>query len=229
MGSPANVASTLPRRTQLQDETSPKRGVAAALSASSPESVLRSVLAANKGFASVYNPNNVQVIVADPERRSAAQKYNAGSELEFWPASEMGTTQFPRPVNTNGKSVLEIYSPDLARDPNQLRTAIYGDLMHGMAQSPYWKSLRDQFMQNFTPQELKRQQQRQTWWDDVNKSKGTPFGPTYDAYIRGWIANEGNGIQGQKESGNTMYSPRQLQILQQMKDYLESGRVPNGR
>lgn len=96
--------------------------------------------------------------------------------------------------------------------------------MHGMVRDPYWKELRSQFMQNFTPQELQRQEQHKTWWDDVNGSK-TRNGPTYDAYIRGVLANDGEWKAGQKESENTMYSPEQIQILRKMQDYLKTGRA----
>ncbi len=196
--------------------------------ASSPESILNSILAAHKGFASVYSPTNTGIVIADPARRTLARKFNAGSGLEFWPASETGTTQFPRPANMQGKSVLEIYSPELSKNTAQLRTAIYGDLMHGMVGNPHWKSLRDQFMSNFTPQELQRIKEHRTWWDDVNAAKingsNVAFGPIYDAYIRGWIADEGNSRQGQVESKNTMYSPKQVEILEEMKQYLETGK-----
>ncbi len=96
--------------------------------------------------------------------------------------------------------------------------------MHGMAADPYWNGLRNQFMQSFTPQELKRQEQHKTWWDDVNKTKDRN-GPTYDAYIRGVLANDGDWKQGQRESGGTMYSPKQMRILEQMQNYLKTGRV----
>ena len=98
--------------------------------------------------------------------------------------------------------------------------------MHGMSQDQYWTGLRNQFMQNFTPQEVKRQAQHQTWWEDVNGDRHESGNPTYDAYIRGWLIDEGNGHQGQKESGNTMYSPKQIQILQKMQDYLKTGKPP---
>lgn len=209
----------------LQQE---KRTTAGDVLSSTPDSILKSVLSQYPGLASVYNPNNVQVVIADPTRRAAAQKYNAGSQLEFWPSSEAGSKDFPRPANMEGKSILEIYSPQLAANPDQLRGAIYGDLLHGMSSNPYWTGLRSQFMQNFTPQELKRQQGKQTWWDDVNNSKGVPFGPTYDAYIRGYLTpgdEQTSALQGQKESGNTMYSPKQMEILKAMQDFLRTGKT----
>jgi hypothetical protein len=143
-------------------------------------------------------------------------------ELEFWSPNDTGTADFPSP--TPGKTSLEIYSNNLKNNPIALKQAVYGDLMHGMVRDPYWNDLRSQFMQSFTPQELQRQQQGKTWWEDVNGSKDRN-GPTYDAYIRGWIANEGEGKKGQAESGNTMYSPRQIQILSKMQNYLKTGRA----
>lgn len=232
MGTAPNVGATLPRvipDPQGETPAGKQHPVAAALSVlGDPESILRNVLSSNKGLSSVYNPNDVSVVMADPSRTTLAKKYNPGSGLEFWPSTEQGDSNFPRPSGTSGKTVLEIYDPSLARNPQELKTAIYGDLLHGMSKNPYWKGLRDQFMQNFTPEELKRQQQGKTWWDDVNSSK-EKFGPTYDAYLRGWLVNEGNGRQGQSRSGNTMYSPKQLQILQQMQNFLSSGEVPNGQ
>jgi hypothetical protein len=182
--------------------------------------VLQQVLKANPGLAKNFNANNTSVVYASPERSKRGLKERGG--LEFWSPTDKGDPDFPHPAP--GKNVLEIYSNDLKNNPTALKQAVYGDLMHGMSQDPYWKNLRDQFMQNFTPQEIKRQEQHQTWWDDVNGSTDKN-GPTYDAYLRGWIANEGNGkTAGQAESKNTMYSPKQIQLLQKMQDYLQTGR-----
>jgi hypothetical protein len=208
-----------------------RKPVAAALSSWTPESILKSILAENKGLAAGYNPDNVQVQIADPARRKLAQKYNSGSQLEFWPATEGGTEQFPRPVNSNGKVVLEVYNPQLASDPAQLRSAIYGDLLHGMSSNPYYKSLRQQFVQNFTPQETQRIKQKQSWWDDANGGQPIDSPATTDAYIRGWLSpgERTAAMQGQQQLNGTMYSPKQLQILQEMQRYLTSGEVPNGQ
>lgn len=222
MAAGPNVGALLSGIPSKKDATPTPNGVSGN-GGLTPDLILRSVLAQHPGLASVYGKGDVSVTVADPTRAQLAGKYNPGSGLEFWPSTEAGTSQFPRPSNTDGKTVLEIYNQDLAKNPAQLRTAIYGDLMHGLSKNPYWKSLRDQFMQNFTPQEAQRQKQGKTWWDDVNGSKDQ-FGPTYDAYIRGWITNEGQGRQGQSQSGNTMYSPRQLQILQEMQNFLATGK-----
>lgn len=160
------------------------------------------------------------MVFANGNRAQRGLKERGG--LEFWSPSDAGTPDFPSPAP--GKNVLEIYSNELKNNPAALKQAIQGDLMHGMSQDPYWNDLRTQFMQNFTPQEQQRQQEHKTWWDDVNGSNGPVGNPTYDAYIRGWIANEGNGRKGQVRSGHTMYSPKQVQIMQRMQDYLKTGK-----
>lgn len=191
---------------------------------SSPQNgtpVLQEVLKEYPGLAKTFNTGNTTVVFATGDRSRRGLRERGG--LEYWSSTEKGTADFPSPAP--GKNVLEIYSDELKKNPKALKLAIYGDLMHGMSNDPYWKGLREQFMQSFTPQELKRQAQHQTWWNDVNGSKEPLGAPTYDAYIRGWIANEGEGKKGQAESGNTMYSPKQIHILQQMQDYLRTGKA----
>jgi hypothetical protein len=180
------------------------------------------VLSEYPGLAKNFNAGNTSVVFASGDRAKRGLKERGG--LEFWSPSDKGDPDYPSPAP--GKNALEIYSDDLKKNPVALKQAIYGDLMHGMVSDPYWNNLRDQFMQNFTPQELKRQEEHKTWWEDVNGSTDKN-GPTYDAYFRGWIANEGEGKRGQLESGNTMYSPRQIQILQKMQDYLKTGNAEN--
>lgn len=183
--------------------------------------VLQQVLKQYPGMAKNFNTANTLGVLASGDRAQRGLKERGG--LEFWSPTERGTADFPSPAP--GKNVLEVYDPKLKNDPAALQQAVYGDLMHGMVADPNWSNLRTQFMQNFTPQEIARQQQHKTWWDDVNSSKGPVGDPTYDAYIRGWIADEGGGKQGQQESKGTMYSPQQIQELQQMQDYLNTGKA----
>lgn len=215
----ADVRPAIPPPGYVMDPKPNQEKVQIAL----PNQILQEVLTKYPGLAKNFNTENTSIVFASPERASRGIKERGG--LEYWPSSEKGTKDFPSP--SPGKNVLEIYSDDLRKDPEKLKQAVYGDLLHGMSNDPYWKELRSSFMQNFTPEELKRQQQRNTWWDDVNQStEPTQFGPTYDAYLRGWLANEGEGKQGQTESGNTMYSPSQIETLQKMQDYLDTGKVP---
>lgn len=183
--------------------------------------VLGQVLKQYPGLAKNFNTQNTIGVLANGDRAQRGLKERGG--LEFWSPTEKGSVDFPSPAS--GKNVLEVYDPKLENNPDALKQAVYGDLMHGMVVDPNWSSLRAQFMQGFTPQEQQRQQQHQTWWDDVNGSKGPAGNPTYDAYIRGWLADEGGGKQGQQESGGTMYSPQQIQELRQMQDYLNTGKA----
>lgn len=183
--------------------------------------VLQQVLKQYPGLAKNFNAQNTLGVLASGDRAQRGLKERGG--LEFWPLTEQGTADFPSPAP--GKNAIEVYDPKLENNPVSLKQAVYGDLMHGMAADPNWNSLRAQFMQGFTPEEQQRQQQHQTWWDDVNGSKGPAGNPTYDAYIRGWLADEGGGKQGQQESKGTMYSPQQLQELKQMQDYLNTGKA----
>jgi hypothetical protein len=212
---------------QPQSPQLPQRSLASSVPTGDPAimAVLQQVLKQYPGMAKNFNTQNTLGVLASGDRAQRGLKERGG--LEFWPPNEKGTADFPSPAP--GKNVLEIYDPKLENNPAALQQAIYGDLMHGMSSDPYWNSLRAMFMQNFTPQEQQRQQQHQTWWNDVNGSKGPAGNPTYDAYIRGWLADEGEGKQGQQESKGTMYSPQQLQELNQMQEYLNTGKVaPKG-
>lgn len=176
-------------------------------------------------MAKNFDLKNTSVVFANPERSKYGLKNNGS--LEYWSAGEKGDDKFPSP--DPNKNVLEVYDDKLKNNPEALKQAIYGDLMHGMANDKHWNQLRTEFMSNFTPEERKRQQNRSTWWDDVNGPKEKFGSPTYDAYIRGVIANDGDWKAGQKDSGNTMYSPKQLQILQKMKDYIKTGKEDQGQ
>ena len=203
-----------PQRAQQSQQVSPAGDPAIT-------TVLQQVLKQYPGLAKNFNAQNTLGVLATGDRAQRGLKERGG--LEFWPPDEKGTADFPSPAP--GKNVLEVYDPKLEANPVNLKQAVYGDLMHGMAADPNWNSLRTRFMQGFTPQEQQRQAQGKTWWEDVNGSKGPAGNPTYDAYIRGYIADEGGGKQGQQESGGTMYSPQQIQELKQMQDYLNTGKA----
>ena len=183
--------------------------------------MLQQVLSENPGLAKNFDPNNTSVVFANGERAQRGLRERGG--LEFWNKGDRGPSDYPSPDPS--RNVLEIYDSKLASDPVALKQAVYGDLMHGMSSDSYWNGLRTQFMQSFTPQERQRQDQHKTWWDDVNGSRGPVGNSTYDAYLRGWITDEGNGRKGQAASNGTMYSPKQMQILQKMQDYLKTGKA----
>ena len=181
-----------------------------------PNNILKQVLIEYPGLAKVHSPENTTVMFASPERMKGAQGY-----LEYWPSNEEGTPEFPHP--NFGKNVLEIYSDELKNNPAMLKNAIYGDLMHGMVNDPTWASYRDEFNKNYTPEETKRILNKQSWWEDANCSGGSPNAAT-DAYIRGWLNELDVAQKGQLSNKGTMYSPKQVEILNKMQKYLKTGK-----
>jgi hypothetical protein len=180
-----------------------------------PPDILNSVLSGTPGFSRVYKPEDIKVVFASPERLKQL-KASGGSDrqLEFWPPTEEGSPGFPRP-GEQGKYVLEIYNPELMKNPEALKQAIYGDLLHGMTKDPYWAGLRKQFGENWNPQIAAFNQQ-------LLKRPGWNNDSILDMYIRGRLASG----QGDEWKENSRYSPAQLQILDQMKNYLSTGQVP---
>lgn len=196
--------------------------LAQASTAPDGQAILSQVLNENKGLAKTFTPDNTQVVFADPDRTATARQRMGNPQLEYWPSTEGGEDGWKHPAP--GKNALEIYSDELRKDPEALKQAIYGDLLHGMASDPYYKKQREEFMRNFTPEERERQAKKRAWWDDVNSEKSKQDGPTYDAYIRGYLgADAESAREGQKKSGNTMYSPKQLAILGDLQKYIRDG------
>jgi hypothetical protein len=182
-----------------------------------PSASLQEVLSNNPGLAKVFNSQNTSVVFASPERIAALKKAGRGDEgLEYWPTNEQGNEAFPRPPETTGKHVLEIYDPKLMSNTGALNDAIYGDLLHGMEADPYYASLKKQFVDNYTPKtkswEAKRHKENTETKDEA------PWA-TDDMYIRGKLAKG----QGEEWDEPGRYSPKQLEILKEMQRYLSTG------
>ena len=196
--SPVNGQPTPPPGYKL-DVTPPAGYVldqAKAASQSPPvHPVLKQVLDENPGFAKVYNADNTSVVFATGDRARRGAKERGG--LEFWPSTEEGTEDYPHPAP--GKNVLEVYTDELKNKPEVLKNAIAGDLTHGMAQDPYWKNLRDEFMQSFTPVDLKRQEQGKTYFEDTNDPKRER--ETRTMMPTSWGGSTTMGNKGKKSPG----------------------------
>jgi hypothetical protein len=185
---------------------------------------LQDVLKEYPGLAKTFNAQNTQLTFASPERIAAQtesmkkQGYTGGpGHLEFFPKGE---SESPDP----SKNILEVYDKNLINNPTALKNAVYGDLMHGLHDDPTWKKLRTEFKNAFTPDEIKKIKSKQSWWGDA--SNGNPSStPTLDAYIRGWLNERDVAIEGQKKSGNRMYSKKQLFLLNKMEKYLKTGEL----
>lgn len=170
------------------------------------------VLQENPGLRSVYKPEDVAVSMASPERRKALQDVGqSDNQLEYWAPGEQGSPDFQRPEGHGGKHILEVYSDDLQKNPQALKDAIYGDLLHGMDVNPYWSALKRDFVSNYAPQTSK-----------VNErlmKEGGNQKAIDDMYIRGRLAKN----QGEEWNEPGRYSPKQLEILQKMHNYITKG------
>lgn len=193
-----------------------------------PDAILEQVLKENKALGRVHNIDDTKVIFASPERTAGQNKYNGGGGIEYWPREESGLPAHPHP-NGGKTKVLEVFSDELKNNPELLKKAVYGDLLHGMTKAdPYWAQMRTEFANSFTPEEKARINAKRSWWEDAN-GEGGGMGalPTIDAYMRGYLNENDVAMQGQKQFGGTMYSPRQIEILNNLGNYIKTGETNN--
>jgi hypothetical protein len=200
------MATTFPQFIQAGKEQPPPP---------SPDVILQGVLTENPGLAKVFNPKNTSVIFAKPDRlQQLKQQGMQENQLEYWPPQETGTPAFPRPTGTKGH-VLEIYRKDLMTDSNKLKQAIYGDLLHGMSGDPYFAALKKEFVANYTPE---------TKAFEAKQNRGGNPEAVNDMYIRGWLSpDERDEFRKNQAQSGKVYSPRQIQILNEMKRYISTG------
>ncbi len=184
----------------------------------SPRDILAQVLEANPGLKKTHSLEDTDVILASPERTKIGSKMGG---LEYWPSDETGIPGWEHPTE-GGKNVVEVYSDELRNNPELLRKAVYGDLIHGMSRDPEWTKLREEFKQNYTPEEMKRIAAKKSWWEDVNGKDANEIA-IHDAYIRGYLNEPSIAQRGQETFSNTMYSPKQLEILGKMQKYIKTG------
>lgn len=176
--------------------------------------ILQEVLSQSPVFQNLYNPKNTGVIFASPERVAANQSMGGGGGLEFWPVEEPGRKGFEHPASQK-KTILEIFDPNLKANPQALKQALYGDLLHGLVKDPQWATLREEFSQNFTPQTLNM----------LSREGRTMNDSEIDSFIRGYISPDQNAeFLRAHQAGKPVYSPRQVEILNRMKSYLNTGK-----
>lgn len=175
------------------------------------DQALADVLSTHKGYSKVFSPDNTKVMIAPKERT------RKGYFGEFWPTDESGTSDLPHPMP--GKNVIEIYDPTLMSDQQRLSNHIKGELYHGMKSDPAFNQMREEFKSNYTPDEMGRITKKRSWWEDVNGQNPTDAA-IHDAYIRG--VNDPSSSKGIK-SGRLQYSPKQMEILNKMQNYIKTG------
>ena len=179
-----------------------------------PNDVLDEVLSENRGYGKVFSLGNTAVMSATPDR--IRDGYG-----EFWHIEDQGTTDLPHPQP--GKNVIELYDQTLSKDPARLKQHIEGELYHGMKNDPYFNKLREEFKANYTPAELERIKAGNSWWDDARPTvEINPHAEDamHDAYIRG--IKDPSVLLG-IQIGKLEYSPKQLQLLKEMRDYINTG------
>ena len=182
------------------------------------EDYIKEILREYPALAKIYNPSNVAVTFAPKDRTTAAGQ----NILEWWPPSESGSKDFPRPSGYEGKTVLEFYKPELQKNPSELKQLIYGDLLHGLDADPYFAKLKDEFSRNWTKET--------SAYRPNLKARGLSDKAIDDMYIRGWLAPSGDDeFRKAQASGRNYYSLKQLQILSQMQQYLKTGKEQNAR
>src|SRR6266436_990920 len=180
-----------------------------------PRAILDKVFKEYKGLAKNFSHENTKVVFSDKDRAKRAPGH-----LEYWPPDEEGSKELPRPKGYDGKHVLEIYDENLQNNPEQLRGAIVGDLLHGMRADPNYESMRQEFTQNYKPNVKK-------FLDNLKMTRFKNDRPDAvdDMYIRGMLSpaeEQGEFKTEQKER----YSPQQMQTLNKMGTYIKTGEVP---
>lgn len=163
--------------------------------------VLQDLFKEKPGLKKFQDPSSTNVLFSDALK-------GGGRQLEYWPKTEDGTVDNPHP--NPGNTTLEIFNPDLKRNPKMLKDALYGDLLHGMTNDPNLSAMRKQFSKNFTPQSL-----------DFENSRGGINNSRLDAYIRGYLApDQDDEWRINQQKHGDIYSPKQLEILTKMQRYL---------
>ena len=184
------------------------------LSEEQANAILLQVLKENAGLAKIHNKDNTVVKFAPLDRITKNNIYGGGGQLEYWPVEEEGLKDYPHPAP--GKIALEIFQAQLMQNPEILKRALRGDLMHGMMADTYYKGLHDQFRNNYTPETLAFEQKanRQGWRPNA----------VHDMYIRGYLnPDERDEFRKHQAQSGNVYSPRQLEILNEMEQYIKTG------
>jgi len=204
------------------------------------EKALSDVMKENPGLSKVIDEKNANVVVADPKRLKKLQEIGGGDRyMETWHPDDPGDENFPHPKP--GTVAFEIYKKEMVKDPKLLKEAIRMDALHMMPNDPKWKEMRQEFTNNFKPEEME--------WIEKNKypnEKNPDESLTSymdrtqtDAYLRGGLnrlpdkaiqsdfldeyAQNYRGIR-KDDNGKPVkydpYSPKQREIINQMNDYL---------
>lgn len=131
--------------------------------------------------------------------------------LEFYHAQE---GRSPNP----GQHTIGILNPNDPRIKGNLESAIFGDMLHALPENPKWRAMRQALMDARHPEAIRMDRDAyekdkglydypitMEQWEDINRS---------DAWVRGWLAPDNNN------NWRSAYTPEQIAILQNMRDFL---------
>ena len=152
-----------------------------------------------------------------PERKKGREEYglaDAGSET--WLNGNEGDKTYLHPNKGKG-NYIEFFK-EQSRD--EMKNSVLGESFHLLHNDPEYQKLWNKFKNNYTPEEAGKIAKRKGAFKDAN-SPGASENAKNDAYVRAFF-NEPDVMKWQKESGNTMYSPKQLEILEQMKKHIDT-------
>jgi hypothetical protein len=136
--------------------------------------------------------------------------------LEFYDPQETGSPEYPRPKELPlGKVGIEVF------DPKTKPIDILADYVshYGVEQDPYLAQQYQQFAGSMSPEQRQRLQQQYQYYqqhpeykeqrpyEEWEKASGMP------GYFRGYTFNQWDNPQ-------EMYSPQQIQMLDQVRKYL---------
>jgi hypothetical protein len=200
-----------------------------------PNTMLAHVLDQYPGLKRVHNMDTTSAMYASPERIAATQKAYGTEDiggLEYWRKTEGGMPGLPHPTGGKG-NVLEIYNQKMKNDPQELHTAILGDLIHGMPDDPGWAKMRNEFASSgsWSPEAKALIKRRQNLPEgDPRRCPPASEGAKnsmIDAFVRGALMPYKGG--NWKDKNPELYSPKQLQVLDKMEEYLKTGEIREDR
>ncbi len=168
--------------------------------------------------------NGFEVRDATPERQQTEYGKSRYSEWYF-PGEPGGKDEdmLPNPGNSK-RAVLEIYNQKVLNDPDLKKELVLGEMLHGAKEDPYYASLRKQFADSFTPQEVERQTKNMSneesdFYAYPGESRKQMLERSgIDAYLRGYFMPNVDDPGWVKA-----YSPKQKDIADKMMNYFKTG------
>ena len=195
-------------------------------------SPLSSALADYPTMQAVFNDQNTAVSLADSKRLQQLKAAGGqGRIMETWFPDDSGADNFQHP--TPGKFNFEFYDQKAYADPKVRNSAIFLDALHGMKQDPEYAAMRNEFNQNWTPEEfdwIKRKHSKEgNQGEDLSSYVDRTL---IDAYLRGGLnPMDDQTLKGSsypdeyaqmyRDPNNRSYSNTQRQIIGKMQNYLK--------